>query len=85
MYEVCERLRVWYTFGIGMNSRLKRRAKTFLETAVTEYGRTDQKQRLFTALTDQAQTWIVLDQLDQGGCHAVGTNRRASRRTVPER
>ncbi|MEZ6058392.1 MAG: IS1380 family transposase [Planctomycetaceae bacterium] len=78
MYEVCERLRVWYTFGIGMNSRLKRESEDLLETAVTEYGRTDQKQRLFTALTDQAQTWdrprsVVI----KAECHAVGTNRRA--------
>lgn len=77
MYEVCERLRVWYTFGIGMNSRLKQESDELLAQAVERYEQTHEPQRLFTALSYQAQTWdrarsVVI----KAECHAAGTNRR---------
>lgn len=78
MYEVCERLGVWYTFGIGMNSRLKRASDALLEQATGQYEQTHQKQRLFTALWYQAGTWdrarsVVI----KAEAHVAGTNRRA--------
>lgn len=78
MYAVCERLRVWYTFGIGMNSRLKQESEALLAEAVERYEQTQEKQRLFTVLSYQAQTWdrarsVVI----KAECHAAGTNRRA--------
>jgi hypothetical protein len=78
MYEVCERLNVWYTFGYGMNVRLKRASEDLLETVVAEYARTGEKQRLFTVLPYQADSWdhertVVI----KAECHAQGTNRRA--------
>jgi hypothetical protein len=78
MYEVCERLGIWYTFGIGMNSRLKQASDELLAQAVAQYEQTHEKQRLFTALSYQAQTWdrarsVVI----KAECHVAGTNRRA--------
>lgn len=78
MYEVCERLGIWYTFGIGMNSRLKQASDDLLAQAVERYEQTHEPQRLFTALSYQAQTWdrarsVVI----KAECHVAGTNRRA--------
>ena len=78
MYEACERLGVWYTFGIGMNPRLKRESEELLDRAVEQYEQSGQKQRLFTALSYQANGWsraraVVI----KAECHAAGVNRRA--------
>lgn len=78
MYAVCERLGIWYTFGIGMNSRLKQESEALLSRAVERYEQTGEPQRLFTALSYQAQTWdrersVVI----KAECHVAGTNRRA--------
>jgi Transposase DDE domain group 1 len=78
MSAVCERLGVWYTFGIGMNSRLKRASDELLAQAVRPSEQSREKQRLFTALSYQAGTWdgprtVVI----KAECHAAGTNRRA--------
>jgi len=78
MYDVCERLGVWYTFGIGMNSRLKRESDDLLAQAIEQYAQTGTKQRLFTSLEYQAGTWdrtrsVVI----KAEAHVAGTNRRA--------
>ncbi len=78
MYEVCERLNVWYTFGFSMNPRLQRASEDLLKQAETQYQQTQEKQRLCTALTYQADGWsreraVVI----KAECHAAGTNRRA--------
>lgn len=78
MYEVCERLNVWYTFGIGMNSRLKAESEDLLQQAVEQYEQTQEKQRLFTALRYQAKGWnCERSVIIKAECHAAGTNRRA--------
>jgi hypothetical protein len=78
MYEVCERLELDYTFGIGMNARLKNYSDSLLETALAQYETTGQPQRLFTAFwyraeTWPAQRWVVV----KCEAHTQGTNRRA--------
>ena len=78
MYETCERLGVWYTFGIGMNSRLKRESDDLLAEAVARYEQTGEKQRLFMAIAYRADSWdrersVVIKAERQ----AAGTNRRA--------
>lgn len=78
MYAVCERLGVWYTFGIGLNARLKRDSEPLLEQAVMQSDQTRQKQRLFTVTSYEARGWdrprsVVI----KAECHAAGTNRRA--------
>jgi len=78
MYEVCERLNVWDTFGIGMNSRLKVESDDLLLQAVDQYQQTGMKQRLFTAMRYQAKGWssersVVI----KAECHAAGINQQA--------
>jgi hypothetical protein len=78
MYAVCERLEVDYTFGFGMNARLKKCSDSLLETALAEFEATGQPQRLFTAFWYRAeswpaQRWVVV----KCEAHAQGTNRRA--------
>jgi hypothetical protein len=77
MYEVCERLGIWYTFGIGMNPRLKQQSEELLTEAVERYEQTREKQRLFTAFSYRAQTWNrARSVIIKAECHAAGTNRR---------
>jgi hypothetical protein len=78
MYETCQRLNVWYTFGYSMNSRLKEASEDLLSEAVQQYEQTHEKQRLFTALDYQAHSWnqsrpVII----KAECHAEGINRRA--------
>ncbi len=78
MYDVCRELRLSYTFGIGMNSRLCELSDELLARAVADYERTGQPQRLFLATGYRAATWageqpIVI----KAEAHAQGTNRRA--------
>jgi hypothetical protein len=83
MYQVCERLQIDYTLGIGMNRRLKKYSASLLETAVAQYEATGQPQRLFTAFWYQANTWpaprwvVVKCEAQAPGtnCRAVVTNR----------
>ena len=78
MYEVCERLGLWYTFGIGMNPRLQRESHDLLEEAKAGYEPTGEMQRLFQAMPYRARGWdrertVVI----KAECHRAGTNRRA--------
>jgi hypothetical protein len=78
MYDVCERLQIDYTLGLGMNVRLKKYSDWLLETAVARFEATGQPQRLFTAFWYRAdswpaQRWVVV----KCEAHAQGTNRRA--------
>ncbi len=78
MYDVCERLEIDYTLGIGMNGQLKKFSDSLLEIAVVNYEATLQPQRLFTAFWYRAgswpaQRWVVV----KCEAHAQGTNRRA--------
>ena len=78
IYDVCERLEVDYTLGIGMNARLKKYSDSLLEMAVSQYEATGQPQRLFTAFWYRAeswaaQRWVVV----KCEANAPGTNRRA--------
>ncbi len=78
MYQVCERLGLWYTFGIGMNPRLKRESHDLLDEAKAGYDQTGEKQRLFMAMPYRADGWdrersVVI----KAECHRAGPNRRA--------
>jgi hypothetical protein len=78
MYNICERLDVQYTFGIRLNSVLKRQSDTLLAEAVEQYERTGQPQRLFTAFEYQAGSWALPRWvIVKAEAHAAGTNRRA--------
>ncbi len=78
MYDICERLEVDYTIGIGMNGRLKKYSDSLLGTAVAQFEASGQPQRLFTAFWYRAgswpaQRWVVV----KCEANAQGTNRRA--------
>jgi len=78
MYDVCQELRLTYTFGIGMNSRLRAHSDDLLKQALEEYERTGQPQRSFRLVEYQADSWpapqpVVI----KVEAHAEGTNRRA--------
>lgn len=78
MYDVCRELNLTYTFGIGMNSRLRELSEELLARAAAEHERTGQPQRLFQAVDYQAESWdyprpVVI----KVEAHAGGTNRRA--------
>jgi hypothetical protein len=78
MYDVCRELRLSYTFGIGMNFRLRALSDALLEEAVAAYERTGQPQRSFLSLDYQAQSWPAAQPVViKVEAHAQGTNRRA--------
>jgi hypothetical protein len=78
MYEVCEELEQTYTFGIGMNSVLKKRCDDLLKKAIIQYEETQEKQRLFMETEYQAGTWPQSRRvIIKCEVHQQGTNRRA--------
>ena len=87
MYGVCERLDIDYTFGMGMNARLKKLTEPLLAEAVARRDATGEAQRMFAAFWYQAdswpaQRWVIV----KCEANAEGTNRRAivtNRRGAP--
>jgi hypothetical protein len=78
MYNACRELRLWYTFGIGMNSRLRALSDDLLKRAVEAYDQSGEPQRLFLAQAYQADTWPEPQStVIKVEAHAEGTNRRA--------
>jgi hypothetical protein len=78
LYDVCQELRLSYTFGIGMNSRLQGLSDELLKQVVLQYEQTRQAQRSFLLVDYQAESWpapqpVVI----KVEAHAQGTNRRA--------
>lgn len=78
MYDVCRELRLSYTFGLGMNTRLQALSEDLLRQAVADYEQTGQPQRRFLATRYRARSWpgeqpvVIKVEVD-----AAGTNRRA--------
>jgi hypothetical protein len=78
MYDVCQELRLTYTFGIGMNSRLRAMSDGLLKQALEDYEKTGQPQRLFMLVDYQAESWPASQPVAiKAEAHAQGTNRRA--------
>src|SRR3954451_8764845 len=78
MYDVCQELRLSYTFGIAMNSRLQGLSEELLKQAVADYETTGQPQRLFFAERYQAGSWSAEQPIViKVEAHAQGTNWRA--------
>jgi len=78
MYRVGEELNVDYTYGLGMNARLKKLSENTLKTAVEHFEATGQPQRLFCAFwyragSWRAHRWVIV----KCEVNAQGTNRRA--------
>jgi Transposase DDE domain group 1 len=78
MYDVCQELRLTYTFGIAMNSRLRALSDDLLKQAVQDFEQTQEPQRRFLAIRYQAGTWAAAQPIViKVEAHAQGTNRRA--------
>ena len=78
MYDVCRELRLTYTFGIGMNSRLRAMSDDLLKQALEAYEEAGQPQRLFMLVDYQAESWPASQPvIIKVEAHAQGTNRRA--------
>ncbi len=78
MYVVCRELDLSYTFGIGMNSRLRDLSDGLLKKAVEDYEKTGQPQRMFLAERYRAKSWAAAQTIViKVEVHAQGTNRRA--------
>jgi hypothetical protein len=78
MYDVCQELRLSYTFGIGMNSLLREFSDDLLKQAVHAFEQTRVPQRLFLAVHYRAGSWTAFQPIViKVEAHAQGTNRRA--------
>jgi hypothetical protein len=79
MYDACEQIeQLHYSFGFGMNTRLKKLSEDTLKTAVKQFEAKGEPQRLFCAFWYKAdswpvQRWVVV----KCEANAQGTNRRA--------
>jgi hypothetical protein len=78
MYDTCEELDLFYTFGVRMNPVLSRESEELLAQAVAQYDETNQPQRLFHGFWYQAGSWprprFTIIKCE---AQAQGTNRRA--------
>ncbi|HVT27861.1 MAG TPA: IS1380 family transposase [Lacipirellulaceae bacterium] len=78
MYEQCEQSNVLYSFGLGMNSRLKTQSEETLNEALRRREETGQDQRLFCAFWYRAKSWTQARWVTvKCEVNAQGTNRRA--------
>lgn len=78
MFDECERLRIWYTIGFGMNPVLNRNSQDLLDEAITAYEQTGEPQRRFTNFAYQTRSWPHERRtIVKCEANAEGTNRRA--------
>lgn len=78
MYETCEKIGVWYTFGLAMNDRLKAMSDELLAKAQSQFKETGEKARLFMSMDYKADIWACTRTVSlKAEAHAGGTNRRA--------
>lgn len=77
MYDVCERLNLTFSLGIGGNPKLKKMTDDLLAEAEARFQETGAPQRLFRAIPYRAKGWTrercLIAKVE---CHAAGTNRR---------
>lgn len=77
MYEICERLGVYYTFGLSANTALKNWTDVLLQAACQEFERTHEPQRCFDEFWYRAGTWEDYRRVVVKVEHnALGSNRR---------
>ena len=78
MFDVCERLRLDYSFGERMNAFLQAESEPLLDQAVEQFEQTGEPQRLFAAFEYQAGSWPCARwTIIKCEAHDQGTNRRA--------
>jgi hypothetical protein len=59
MYDVCQELRLSYTFGIGVNPRLRAMSDDLVKQVLDAYQKTSQPQRSFLLVDYQAKSWTL--------------------------
>jgi hypothetical protein len=78
MYDVCQELRLSYTFGIGVNPRLRAMSDDLVKQVLDAYQKTSQPQRSFLLVDYQAKSWPELQPVViKVEANAQGLNRRA--------
>lgn len=78
MYEVGRELEISWTFGLGMNARLRAMSDALANQAETQFKQTGEPQRLFALVEYQAEGWYApRPVVIKAEAHAQGTNRRA--------
>lgn len=78
MMDVCEELRLFFTFGVGQNPRVQKLGAAVLALAEQQYEETGIPQRLFDLAWYQAESWPEPRKLViKAEASALGTNRRA--------
>jgi hypothetical protein len=78
MYDVCRELRLSYTFGIGVNARLRAMSDDLMKTALEAYKKTGETQRMFMLVDYQARSWSEPQPaVIKVEANPEGTNRRA--------
>lgn len=77
MYAVCERLGLFYTFGLAANAVLKRATEGLIQRAIEQYERTGQPARLFDQMLYRAGSWKNHRRvIAKAECNRLGTNLR---------
>ena len=78
IYDMCERLQIFYSIGFPMNKRLKKISEPLQKQALEQYEGTGEGQRLFDVCWYRAKTWPA-DRfvIYKAEANSQGTNRRA--------
>jgi hypothetical protein len=77
MYDMCEALRIDFSFGFGTNPLLKRNTQDLEDQALELYEATGQPQRLFDGFEYRARSWPHSRwMIVKAEANAQGTNRR---------
>lgn len=91
LYELCERLDVEYSIGLGMNAVLKRESEELLQVALKQWETSGQSQRLFTGFWYRAKTWsaarwvvVKCEANSQGTNRRTVVTNRPGARTLPQ-
>lgn len=78
MFDVCQELGIFYTFGIGQNPRVQKFGEAIQAEAQQQYDQTRQPQRLFDRVWYQADSWPEpREMVIKAEVGALGANRRA--------
>jgi hypothetical protein len=77
MYAVCERLNLFYTFGLAANAVLQRAAQPLLQRAVQQFEQTGQPARCFDQFLYRSGKWKNARRvITKAECNRIGTNQR---------
>ena len=77
MYNVCERLGLFFTFGLSSNAVLKRATEGLIQRAIEQFQHTGEPARLFGQMLYRADKWKNARRvIAKAECNRLGTNLR---------